>query len=70
MPEKVREQFGERLEIFIKDPQNSVLKVHTLKGNLTGRRAFSITGDYRVIYRIVGDDTVKLLDIGRHGQVY
>lgn len=67
---KLQEKFENRLGIFLKDTNNPILKVHPLKGNLLGFRAFSITGDYRVIYKIIDQDTVKFVDIGTHSQVY
>lgn len=36
---------------------------------MAGKRAFWITGDIRVVYRVRGD-TVYFLDIGTHNQVY
>jgi len=70
LPKKIQEKFENRLEIFIKEPANPLLKIHTLKGNLLGLRAFSVTGDYRVLYRMVNPLTAKLIDIGTHNQVY
>lgn len=67
---KIQEKFENRFEIFLKNSNNPILKVHPLKCNLLGLRAFSITGDYRVIYKIIDQDTVKLVDIGTHNQVY
>lgn len=67
---KVRKQFEERIEFFIENPSNPILRMHPLKGNLAGLRAFSVTGDYRVIYRILDRENVKLIDIGTHAQVY
>ncbi|MDO8609629.1 MAG: type II toxin-antitoxin system mRNA interferase toxin, RelE/StbE family [bacterium] len=49
--------------------QNPLLKDHKLIGSLNGLRAFSITGDVRVVYRIEGD-ILELYDIGSHNQVY
>ncbi|MBI2049604.1 type II toxin-antitoxin system mRNA interferase toxin, RelE/StbE family [Candidatus Roizmanbacteria bacterium] len=62
-------RFKERLKLFIENNQSSILKDHVLKGRKLGYRAFSITGDIRVIYEEV-DDGVLLLDIGTHNQVY
>ncbi|MFA5820591.1 MAG: type II toxin-antitoxin system RelE/ParE family toxin [Candidatus Gracilibacteria bacterium] len=70
LPAKIQKQFELRLEIFVTDSKNPILKVHPLRGNLIGRRAFSITGDYRVIYRVVDEESVKLVDIGTHSQIY
>lgn len=70
LPAKIQRQFENRLEIFIKNPQNPLLKIHPLKGNLIGFRAFSVTGDYRVVYRILSEHSIKLTNIGTHNQVY
>ena len=70
LSQNVQDKFAQRLKIFIKDTRNPVLKVHPLKGTLAGYRAFSITGDYRAIYKITSLDSIKLIDIGKHGQIY
>lgn len=70
LPKKVQTQFEKRLEIFVSDSLNPILKIHPLHGNLVGLRAFSVNGDFRVVYRLVSQDVVKLVDIGTHSQVY
>lgn len=67
-PSLVR-QFEERLELFLKDPTNPLLKDHALRGSKSDYRAFSITGDIRVIYERV-EDGISLYNIGTHNQVY
>jgi len=47
-----------------------LLKDHPLTGKKQGLRAFSITGDVRIVYHFVSDDFVEFLDIGSHNQVY
>jgi addiction module RelE/StbE family toxin len=66
---KLVSKFQAKLKQFIKSPKNPTLKDHKLVGRLSSYRAFSITGDVRVVYRIVGDE-LWLYDIGTHGQVY
>lgn len=66
---KLLKQFQKRLKEFLANPQNPLLKDHPLTGNKTGQRAFSITGDIRLIYRQFGN-TIELYDIGTHNQVY
>lgn len=53
----------------MKDPSNPLLEDHRLTGDKKEYRAFSITGDYRVVYKKF-DDTVVLYDVGTHNQVY
>jgi len=66
---KLVSKFKTRLNQFIDDPTSPALKDHRLIGRLSSYRAFSITGDIRVVYRIVGDE-LWLYDIGTHSQVY
>lgn len=54
----------------MREPFHPSLHNHPLTGNLVGYRAFSVTGDYRVIFRLLDAETVKLVDIGRHQHVY
>lgn len=70
LPLKIQDKFENRLGLFMKAPSHPLLKSHPLKGNLVGFRAFSVTGDYRVIYKIIENESVKLVNIGRHAQVY
>lgn len=65
----VQKKFEKRLLLFTKDPRNPILKDHTLTDDLTGHRAFSISGDIRVVYYIE-NNTAYFVDIGTHNQVY
>lgn len=62
------DQFKDSLELFIEGRLN-FLDDHALHGKLAGKRAFSVTGDMRVIY-VELDDVIVFLDIGNHDQVY
>ena len=66
---KLYQKFKERVELFINSPDNPSLRNHKLKGAKKGLRAFSITGDVRVVYYKEGN-TIYFLDIGTHNQVY
>ena len=59
-----------RLNLFQQDPNNPVLKNHALVGKKLGFRAFSVTGDIRIVYSPVSENEAILLDIGSHNQVY
>lgn len=43
-------RYEERVQLFIDDKNNSILKDHQLQGKMKSYRSFSITGDCRVIY--------------------
>jgi len=67
---KIRIKFYKRLELFVEDVQNPLLKNHHLTGSMREFWAFSVTGDIRVIYRKLSEDEAELFDIGSHNQVY
>jgi addiction module RelE/StbE family toxin len=61
--------FEERLRQFMDGVRDTRLNDHPLTGQLAGQRAFSVTGDVRVVY-IETEADVILLDVGTHNQVY
>ena len=67
---KLLNAFDKRYILFLSDPQHILLKNHALTGDMKGLRAFSITGDIRVIYRLLDKKIIEFLDIGTHAQVY
>ena len=70
LPKGIREKFAVKIGLFAIDRFNSVLKDHSLVGNLAGLRSFSVTGDFRVVYLRISKDVVRLVDIGKHSHVY
>lgn len=67
--QKLVGQFTERYKLFLMSERGKPLDDHALSGGLQGRRAFSITGDVRVIYIELADQII-FLDVGTHSQVY
>lgn len=66
----LEKKFRERSVLFLVDRSNPILKDHKLTGKKIGLRAFSVTGDIRVIYIPISIDLVLFVDIGSHNQVY
>ena len=66
---KLRSKYEERLRLWLINKNDPVLKDHGLAGDKAKFRAFWITGDIRVTYKIYGDD-IEFYDIGSHNQVY
>ncbi len=66
---KLRNQIDARIKLFLQDPTTSILKDHKLTGAKKHLRAFSASGDIRVLYYVNGDN-VYLVDVGTHNQVY
>ena len=63
-------KFWERVDIFLKDPFNKVLKTHKLSGKLQDLWSFSIEYDVRVIFYFTANNRVVFVDIGKHDEVY
>jgi len=67
---ELMDRFKERLCLFSEQPFHPSLKTHTLSGGLKSYSAFSITYEYRLIFRFISDNKVLLVDIGTHDDVY
>jgi addiction module RelE/StbE family toxin len=63
------QKFKSRLSLKLSEPSNPILKDHKLGGKKSSFRAFSVTGDIRVIYKLEGE-IITLYDVGTHNQVY
>lgn len=70
---RIRKSLREKILTFSKNPQDSQLDNHELRGEYAGHRSIDITGNYRAIYREVqiGDETVAyFVTIGTHEELY
>jgi addiction module RelE/StbE family toxin len=67
---KLKLQVTNRIDIFKIDRSSTILNDHSLIGDRQGLRSFSVTGDIRIIYRLVSEDFAEFIDIGSHNQVY
>jgi len=68
-PQLIR-RIEERIDLFRQNPHHPLLRNHALIGSKRGQRAFSVTGDIRIVYYVIDDGRVFLVDIGTHNQVY
>lgn len=66
---ELKQEINERLKLLQNNLQNPVLKTHHLTGRLKGLLSFSISYDYRIVFKLE-DDTIYLLNIGSHDEVY
>ena len=65
-----KKKFQERSEIFLSNPSNRLLNSHPLHGRFGGYRSINITGDLRVVYRMIAIDVAYFVAIGRHRDLY
>lgn len=66
LPPRVQNDFDKKIELFIKNPSDPILKTHKLKGKLQLCLAFRLYDGYRVLFEFSGNDTVDLLAVGPH----
>lgn len=67
---KIKAIVVEKLKIFVKNPFEQILYNHKLKGSLKYYRSIKITGDYRLIYEDLGNDSIRLIRVGTHNELY
>lgn len=70
LPRKIQKALAERLRLFAHDPFNLLLNNHALHGLLRSFRSINITGDWRLIYEQYDEQTVRLIDIDTHSNLY
>jgi addiction module RelE/StbE family toxin len=67
---KTKEKIKERIIIFENDQFNPMINNHALQGKYTGYRSINITGDFRIIYKLLDERTVLFVEIGTHSKLY
>jgi addiction module RelE/StbE family toxin len=70
LSEKLKRKTLERIRLLLDDEYAEILNNHPLHGEYGGCRSINITGDFRLIYTKIDASTYRLLNIGRHGQLY
>lgn len=70
LPQNLKSKVKERNLLFEKDSYNPLLNNHALGGKYKGYRSINITGDVRIIYKLLGGNTALLAEIGAHSKLY
>lgn len=70
LDEPDRKKLKRQFEIFREDMFDKRLRTHKLKGALSEYHAFSINYSDRIVFKILEDGGVFLVDIGSHDEVY
>ena len=67
----LRERYFKTLLLLEQDPFHPSLRLHPLKGKLTGLHSASISLQYRITLELeVRDNEILFIDVGSHGEVY
>jgi addiction module RelE/StbE family toxin len=67
---KQRSKMGDRLRLFEIDQYNRLLRNHALNGKYLGYRSINISGDIRILYKLIDEDTALFVQIGTHSELY
>ncbi len=63
-------KFEERINIFIKNPSAKILENHILHGQLSKYRSINISGNLRLLYEEIDDETVLFSILDTHSNLY
>jgi proteic killer suppression protein len=64
-------QYLRSLELLELNPFHPSLRLHSLKGQLSGLSSVSINISYRIVIELLVDgDEILLVNVGKHEQVY
>ena len=66
----LRDKIWERLSLLVVDDLNPLLNDHKLGPPFESYRSINVTGDYRLVYKRIGQDTYYLRAVGTHHQLY
>ncbi len=66
---KLRKQLVQRITLFSTNPLNSQLRDHQLKGKYKQYRSIDVTGDFRALYLLNGNEAIFDM-VGTHSQLY
>ena len=66
----IQKRIDERLALFRVNPFDQILNNHGLTGKYAGCRSINITGDYRAVFELIDDNTVRFIDVDAHSNLY
>jgi mRNA-degrading endonuclease YafQ of YafQ-DinJ toxin-antitoxin module len=65
------ERYARTLALLEQDPFHISLRLHPLRGRLTGLHSISINLQYRITLELeLREGTILLVSVGSHGEVY
>lgn len=70
LPQKVRSRVAERLELLVHSEFHPLLQNHKLHGKYEEWRSINITGDFRLIYKKIDAEVMRIDAVGTHTELY
>jgi mRNA interferase YafQ len=69
LPTPLKTKLVQKIVLFAKNPLDPQLRDHALKGKYKAYRSINITGDYRMLYLLQGEEVIFDI-VGTHSQLY
>lgn len=66
----LKEEVKEKINLFKNKKNHTILKTHKLKGSLKNTYSFSVNYQIRIVFEYGNKNTVNLLYIGDHDDLY
>ena len=66
----MQDKIAMRLGVFAADEFDPILNNHELHGEYANYRSINITGNYRLIYKMIDHLNCLLINVGTHSQLY
>jgi len=60
----------EAILLFLRNPESRKLRLHELKGELSGVWSINVGGDLRIHFEYTSENSILLINIGTHSQLY
>lgn len=70
LPPAQKKRFAAAISLFMVQPHHPDLYNHPLTGQWKSHRSISFGGDWRMHYKMVGNDTALFVAMGTHSQLY
>lgn len=67
---KLKPKLKTSLDILLKNPFNPRLRIKSLSGKLSDLYSFRLSKDYRVIFKILSDEEIILINVGHRKDIY
>ncbi|OHA71285.1 MAG: hypothetical protein A3F15_01540 [Candidatus Wildermuthbacteria bacterium RIFCSPHIGHO2_12_FULL_40_12] len=67
---KLKPKLKSSLDILLKNPFYPTLHTKHLTGKFSGYHSFRLGRDYRVIFKFVANEEIRLLDVGHRKDIY
>lgn len=67
---RLKDEIKDKINLFKNSKNHDILKVHKLNGNLKKSYSFSVNYQIRIVFEYENKNTVNLLYVGGHDELY